>query len=452
MFLLQLCPLLAALVPVAPPPPPESYCRKACVSSQNCSHSVLPGACSVCFPDRTCGPCDCSCGGECTNSSQCTEECSVCFPALSSGKGKCGVACGQHCMEDWHCLSPGCGHCVSGFCRKKTKTDDNELPSLLHIDWQRLPDFPAQGSAAAGVEASNGGWIDGAWLSGFGYASGGASDFMNTTWLLNVSDLEQKSTWQRLPDAPVSGRQDVGCTVIGGAAYFIGGFSYTSPYTYKDTLKLSRTSTGRWGWSRLADFPHPIDAYSGVISINETIFVVGGADYDPNGFYVAHDRNGGTAGLGSRLYSLNTKGGAEAQWKRLPDLPSTPRWISSVSAIGNSIVVIGGATGSNPAHAITTLVDNWKYDVLSQSWSRLPDLPIASGNFPSGAVFGERYILLIGGYQYDNVTLPNGTEVSSYGTPQQMCDWPVSGSRPERCRKGCTEGHYQKTREYACRA
>lgn len=450
-MLLSLWQLLGAPRETEASPLESDYCGKACASSDNCSHSVLPGACIVCFPDRTCGGCDCSCGGECKNSSECTGECSVCFPALSGGKGKCGVGCGQHCMEDWHCLSPDCGNCVSGFCRKKIMTDDNDLPTLLHIDWRRLPDFPAQGHTVSGLEASNGGWVDGAWLSAFGYASGGGSDFMNTSWLLNVSDPGQNSsatTWQRLPDAPVSGRQDVGCTVIGDAAYFVGGFSYSSPYTYTDTLKLARTSAG-WGWTRLADFPHPIDAYSAVVSINETMYVVGGADYDPNGFYAAHDRNGGTVGLGSRMYSLDTQKGAAAQWQRLPSLPSTPRWIASVSAVGDSIVVIGGATGSNPQHSITTLVDNWKYDVWSQSWTRLPNLPIASGNFPSDAVFDGRYILLIGGFQYDNVTLPNGTEVPSYGTPQQMCGSPISGSHPERCRRDCKAVlAHQTTREY----
>ena len=53
----------------------------------------------------------------------------------------------------------------------------------------------------------------------------------------------------------------------------------------------------------------------------------------------------------------------------------------SVSAVGTDLVVIGGATGANPWHAITTLVDNWRYNTTAGSWSRLADLPLASSNF-----------------------------------------------------------------------
>ena len=64
-------------------------------------------------------------------------------------------------------------------------------------------------------------------------------------------------------------------------------------------------------------------------------------------------------------------------------------------------------------HAITTVVDNWKYDTLSGSWMRLADLPIASGNFGGNTVYLDRYVILVGGYQYSNVTLVNGSNVAA---------------------------------------
>ena len=55
-----------------------------------------------------------------------------------------------------------------------------------------------------------------------------------------------------------------------------------------------------------------------------------------------------------------------------------------------------------------------------QPESRLADLPIASGNFPAGAiVFKKRYILLVGGYQYSNTLGPDGKIGPLYGTPQR---------------------------------
>ena len=277
---------------------------------------------------------------------------------------------------------------------KTVKTDDDqeELSPMLHIDWRRLVDFPAQGTTESGLEASNGGWVSATEVvSAFGYASGGVHNFMNTAWILNVSAAGSSADkWQRLPDAPVSPRQDVGSTVIGGAVYFVGGFSYSAPFSYSDVLRLQRNSSGSWEWSRLPDFPHPIDAYSGVVSVGSKLFVVGGAYYNTSGFYVG-DR-------GKQLFCLDTQD-PSAGWTQLPDLPSTGRWIASVSAIGSDIVVIGGATGTNPQHRITTLVDNWKYDTTARAWTRLADLPIASGNFGSDSVWNDRFIILIGGFQ-----------------------------------------------------
>eukprot|EP01052_Picozoa_sp_SAG31_P036455 SAG31_NODE_4554_length_3143_cov_24.683640_2_plen_534_part_00 len=317
-------------------------------------------------------------------------------------------------------------------CPRTVKTDDEtrtgSLRPMLHIDWRRLPDFPAQGTVKSGLEASNGGWVSSSEIvSAFGYAGGGSHNFMNSTWLLNISAVSgSKSEWQRLPDAPVAPRQDVGSTVIGGALYFIGGFSYSQPFTYNDVMRLQRDSSGTWAWSILPAFPHPIDAYSGLVSIGKKLFVFGGAYYNATGFY--------SGARGKQLYCLDTQD-LSAGWTRLPDLPSTGRWIASVSAIGTNIFVIGGATGSNPQHPITTLVDNWKYDTVAQRWLRLTDLPIASGNFGSDSVFMGRYIILIGGFQYDQVTLRNGTNVPSYGKPQRMCNRAKKGAT--HCRPGC---------------
>jgi hypothetical protein len=301
---------------------------------------------------------------------------------------------------------------------------------MLHIDWKRLPGYPAQGPE--GPLASNGGWIDEtSVLSSFGYAAGGA--FTNSTWMLNVSSRSAVQQWKQLPSAPVTPRQDVGATKVADAFYFVGGFSYTSPYTYKEVLGLHPIDRSPWWeWIRLPDFPHPIATYTGVVSVGSKIYVVGGMDYDGKAFYVDHDRNNGTLGLGKRLYCFDTAS-TENSWQRLPDLPSVARWVQSVSVIGQSIFVIGGATGSNPQHKITTVTDNWKYDTLAGTWTQLSSLPVASGNFNSDTVFMDRYILLIGGYQYANVTLTNGTVIPSFGNPQRMCK---QDSKPH-CRQGC---------------
>ncbi len=57
-------------------------------------------------------------------------------------------------------------------------------------------------------------------------------------------------------------------------------------------------------------------------------------------------------------------------------------------------------------------------DPAREQWERLADLPIASGNFPTGEiVYDDRYLVMVGGYQYEAILNPDGTTRPSYGRP-----------------------------------
>lgn len=58
-----------------------------------------------------------------------------------------------------------------------------------------------------------------------------------------------------------------------------------------------------------------------------------------------------------------------------------------------------------------------------------------AGNFNSGTVFMDRYVLLIGGFQYANTTLANGT-IPSCGNPQRICN-EASKLHDPHCRTKC---------------
>jgi hypothetical protein len=119
---LLLLPLLLLRIPVKPAGPATGgFCGCACSSSRNCSQSVLPGECTVCFPNGYCGGCDCACGGGCSFDSECAGECSQCIlprraPRRQRRKGLCGVGCGGNCTVDAHCLADGCPSCRRGRC------------------------------------------------------------------------------------------------------------------------------------------------------------------------------------------------------------------------------------------------------------------------------------------------------------------------------------------------
>ena len=75
------------------------------------------------------------------------------------------------------------------------------------------------------------------------------------------------------------------------------------------TLYLSSTcrtnETGGWGWSMLPALPWPLSS-AGVASVGSKLYVFGGADYDPKGFYTFTNRSGGNPGLGKHLLMLDT--------------------------------------------------------------------------------------------------------------------------------------------------
>ena len=295
------------------------------------------------------------------------------------------------------------------------------LPSMLSIDWQRLPDAQGFMGSKDGFQNSDGGWVSAdSVVAAFGHGHGSTSEssFFNTAYLLNVTAAAgtpcrgvgagcNHKSWQKLPDAPVSGRQDVASAVIGGAVYIVGGFSYSAPFSFADFLRLGPDAAGKWSWTTLPSFPYPLSMHA-VSSIGSKLYVQGGACYNRKAFFNWVDCLGGTAGLGKRLYVFDVADPL-AKWIRLPDLPGPPKANAALSSVNGSLFVLGGMSfvpnpkkGPNATSAMT-LVDNWRFDPARGQWSQLVDLPVASGNFQTNGpmtAFEDRYIILIGGCAY----------------------------------------------------
>jgi N-acetylneuraminic acid mutarotase len=169
---------------------------------------------------------------------------------------------------------------------------------------------------------------------------------------------------------------------------------------------------------------------SGICALGSKIYISGGADYDVSGdgaFFTATDRTGAIKRLGARLLVIDTRD-LEAGWKELPQCPGAHRAVHAMAAVGGKLYVIGGAGWHSAKWAKEhpgpggraiiggTVVDNWCFDPRTAQWNRLPDTPIATGNFPSGAiVFDNRWIMLIGGYQYEFVLNPDDTYRIPFG-------------------------------------
>jgi len=295
-----------------------------------------------------------------------------------------------------------------------------ELRQMLRITWQRGPDLPQ------GFQDSQGGFVGSKLITVGGFCSGFEIEskpgryprgFLKKAWALDLAHPGEG--WETLPDFPGAARQGMAGAALGGAVYCWGGFSYPFPYCYRDGHRLV-TNDGGWRWERLPRLPWPV-AGAGACVIGTKIYLCGGADYDGERyFYTTSDRRGRNPRLGARLLVFDTADAAGG-WLQLADCPGTPRWVHAMAAVGGKIYVIGGATGDVQPYGYCTVVDNWAYAPARNEWTRIRDLPVASANFPTGnIVYGGRYILLVGGFQYTKVMNPDGTVRDPYGTPHKF--------------------------------
>ncbi|MBM4075695.1 MAG: hypothetical protein FJ267_08640 [Planctomycetes bacterium] len=322
-----------------------------------------------------------------------------------------------------------------GYSDDKAATDRQAaLPKMLKIEWKLGTDLPQ------GFQDSDGGFINGSLITACGFCSGGLPEdlkrkpgkyprgFLKKVWAI---DPDRKSdTWKSLPDFPGAARQGLSCTTKDHCLFYWGGFSYDDPFCYRDGWKLSATPAGEWKWEPLPAFPYPVT--SGTLTVvGSRIYAIGGADYDGVvGFFTESDRKGNIPRMGAKLWILDTEN-IQAGWQPGPECPGTARFVQAAQAIGESIFMIGGATGDLTHDGMKlgycTVVDNWKFDTRSSQWERLADLPVSSGNFPksSNLVFGNRWIILPGGHQYSYVANPDGTVRPKFGVALQKR--PASG-------------------------
>jgi N-acetylneuraminic acid mutarotase len=323
-----------------------------------------------------------------------------------------------------------------GMCWMNTHSahgDDNafapqpqaELKPMLSIDWKKDVDLPQ------GFQDSAFGLVHGSLVTVGGFCQGVESwrdakelaakkpgryprGFLKKAWSFDLKNSGKE--WQTLPDFPGAARQGFVYTVVDDQFYCWGGFSYSEPFCYRDGFRLSYRQD-HWEWDALPDLPQ-VNTFGSLSAIGTKIYLLGGSDYDSVKFHTNTDRAGNVKRFGAKLYVIDTKNLA-AGWKMLSDLPGTPRFCGAFVPCGGKFYALGGATGDdNPTNKYATVVDNWLYDPASDSWGRLRDMPVASSNFPPGQLLAfNRYILLVGGYQYENMIGLDGQPKPVYGKP-----------------------------------
>jgi N-acetylneuraminic acid mutarotase len=109
----------------------------------------------------------------------------------------------------------------------------------------------------------------------------------------------------------------------------------------------------------------------------------------------------------------------KAGWKRLADLPGAPRLNCGCGVANGKIYVLGGVYAST--NRTDNVVDSWVYDPEADRWSRVRDTP--DGANRRAVVFKDRYIILMGEYQYGKTWHPDGSQTDVYTPEKKKLSW-----------------------------
>jgi len=254
-----------------------------------------------------------------------------------------------------------------------------------------------------------------------------------------------------LPEA----RTEAGGAVLDGRLYVVGGLgpqnqSLTSFFAYDPASD---------SWERLRDLPGPLN-HPGVVSANGRIWVVGSmgplgirlrgfmfARWNPQSAVFSYDPAAGRWTAGPAMPEARGGGGVAVadgaiwyvggindaleitndlfrldlktlEWQRKASMP-TARDHLRMEAVGNSLFAISGREDDLRLNLATTE----RYDIATDTWTRVSDTPNPRGGFGSTVAGGRIYTF---GGEYPWTTL---SAVERYDP--QTDRWDVIGSLPE---------------------
>jgi N-acetylneuraminic acid mutarotase len=181
------------------------------------------------------------------------------------------------------------------------------------------------------------------------------------------------NAWIEKPSLPIA-LSDAALAVFRKEIYILGGGSGLTISTHIFVLR-----DGHWRESEGAPLPEP-RLYATAVSSGDYIYLVGG---------MSRVRDYTTVSNSFWRWRPGSK-----QWQILAPLPGPGRINQAMTEINGIIYVFGGATTGSTN--VENVRDAFKYDTKSQTWTRLPDLPVANRSW--SAVRVGTHALLLGGY------------------------------------------------------
>ncbi|MBA3484852.1 MAG: hypothetical protein H0T51_23890 [Pirellulales bacterium] len=175
----------------------------------------------------------------------------------------------------------------------------------------------------------------------------------------------------------------------GDALYLAGGRH--GDETHAEAYRLL-SREGRVTLETLPPLPHPLNGGAGAV-LDGQFFVAGGYNAD--------------GAMMDSLWTLNLQK-PSAGWRPRAALPSPKRGYPGLVACGGALYLLGGCVVEDEDHpARQVFKDVYRYDVVSDAWSRLQDLPTAGQSWVAGEVDAHQILLTGRGdtNYYDDVWL-----------------------------------------------
>ncbi|MGW4490361.1 Kelch repeat-containing protein, partial [Amycolatopsis sp. NPDC004368] len=215
--------------------------------------------------------------------------------------------------------------------------------------WSPIAPLPQALSGAAG-----------AFLDGTLYVAGGLS--ANGTVSTVYAYHPETDSWSRAADLPAPVYEATAAT-LGGKLYLVGGC--TSKCGADPVKTVLSYDPGHNTWAAVADYPEA-QGEGACAGVHDELVCAGGY---------------GT--IGSILHTTYAFHPANGTWTQLSDLPYDDTLMAYSGANGRLQIAGGLAqTGKAPATETAKAIE---YDPVTDSWSALPDLPVASYGGGRGA-------------------------------------------------------------------
>jgi len=271
---------------------------------------------------------------------------------------------------------------------------------MLKIDWKYEEDMPFCSEEHIFNKIKNHLVIS----CGFNRSRRGKYRYNGFNDMTCVYNLETKK-WKKIGKFPGGKRQGARSVVVNDEMYCWGGWKYNPMnkellkkvsrdkwpvkrgcVTFSNGYKLSYDEkTDIWKWTKLINLPYS-STNSCLSSDKNKIYLCTGSVCDPKYGQLSTDIDN----VGNRLFVLDTSKN-DMKWEELKPFPGKQR-MNAVSFIYKKHLYVLGGIYSNSTwsygdisdyHRFMSILDNWKYDIKNDTWTRLSDNPYYMTGFSS---------------------------------------------------------------------